>query len=548
MNPTTPRAPNPARRSAAGFRLLAVFTAAAALGALLPSDARAQVAQAWSNDTPLDPYTIWKGARVLAMGDLSVAIEDDRNPFNPYGYSGNPAGLLTARDTSWAEQSSHYRDYFDRYYSKGNSVLARTSSVRFGWLVGNKWAVAGDVSYASLHASRHDQGTIEDQSRFIRDFDVSLPDYFIPRVGDRTIGAGVDYPSASATYARRFRSWFTLGGRFGYRSETEDRTVLNDPYDFDNKSSATEIGGGVLLHPALFRDKMRVGFYASWTGDDVKGISSSPLNEDSYDLSRPLVSYGGQLEIRRGWIHGIVEGHHHSYDGEQIARVNWAPQFFLNPYPSTVDARFVFKKTWTSGLVGLRHNQVKTRWMVNVPGTPMHVGARWAYYREYQWDHPLPDVLSPLLAIDVRRLGYDGAGGFSFDLPADQGTVACEVQLSREQRADWSQETDPSAPPPTIPDVTIGQVSYRFGAEYKARPWLPIRAGVAIRRYDPDRSDGNPPIRGIRLSAGASYRLNSLGIVIDAAWSHEHFHYAPSDPSIEIGKSDEAALSLQRLF
>jgi hypothetical protein len=548
MNPTTPVASNSGRRSAAGFRRLVAIAAAAALAAFLPSGARAQVAQAWSNDTPLDPYTLWKGARVLAMGDLSVAVEDDRNPFNPYGYSGNPAGLLTARDTSWAEQSSHYRDYFDRYYAKYNSVLTRTSSARFGWLVGSKWALAGDISYATMHASRHDQGTAADGSRFIRDFDVSLPDYFIPRSGDRTIGAGVDYPSAALTYSRRFRSWFTLGGHFGFRDEREDRTVLNDPYDFDNHASATEIGGGVLLHPAFFRERIRLGFYASWTGDDVKGISSSTLNEDSYDLSRPLVSYGTQLEVRRAWLHGIVEGHHHSYDGEQIARVNWAPQFFLNPNLSQVDPRFVFKKKWSSGLVGLRHNQVKTRWMADVPNTPVHVGARWAYYREYEWDRPLPGVLSPMLPIDVRRLGYDGAGGVSFDLPAQEGTVALEVQLSREQRADWTQERDPFAPPPSVPDVTIGQVSYHFGAEYKARPWLPIRAGVALRRYDPDRRDGNPPIRGIRLSAGASYRLNSLGVVVDGAWSHEHFRYTPLDPSIEIGKSDQVALSLQRLF
>lgn len=522
--------------------------AAAASLLLLASSATAQVAQTWSNDTPLHPYTLWRGARVQAMGDLTVAIEDDRNPFNPYGYSGNPAGLLTARDTSWAEQSSNYRDYFDSYYGRFNSVLARTSSARFGWLVGSKWAVAGELGYGTMKASRHDQGTVADQSRFIRDFDISLPDYFIPRTGDRTIGAGVDYPSASLTYARRFRSWFTLGGRFGYRHEREDRTVLNDPYDFDNHSSASEIAGGLLFHPRQFRNKMRAGLYASWMGNDVKGISSSPLNEDSYDLSRPLVTWGGQVEVLRGWIHGIVEGHHHSYDGEQVARVNWAPQFFLNPYPSVVDQNFVFKKKWTSGLVGLRHNQARTRWMVDVPGTPMHVGARWAYYREYQWARPLPDVLSPLLPMDIRRLGYDAAGGVSFDLPGDEGAVAVEVQMAREQRADWSQERNPAAPPATIPDVDMADVSYHFGAEYKARPWLPLRAGVALRRVDPDRRDGLPPIRGIRLSAGASYRVNSLGVQIDGAWAHEHFRYTPLDPSIEIGKSDQVTITLQHLF
>jgi len=547
MNPTISVASNPARPSAPGFRLLAAFAAAAAL-VTFPHAGRAQVAQAWSNDTPLDAYSYWKGARVLAMGDLSVAVEDDRNPFNPYGYSGNPAGLLTARDTSWAEQNSNYRDYFDTYYGRSHSVVGRTASMRFGWLAGTKWAVAGDVEYGNLKASRHDEGTVEDQSRFIRDFDVSLPDYFIPRTGDRTIGAGVEYPTGGLTYARKFRSWFTLGGRFSYRAEQEDRKILNDPYDFDDKSEATEFSGGVLFHPAFFREEVRVGVFASWTGNTLTGISTSGLHEDTYDLSRPLVNWGGQIEVLHGWLHGIVEGNHHSYDGEQIAHVNWAPQFFLNPYPSVVDQTFIFKKEWTTGLVGLRHNEFKTRWMADIPGTPMHVGARYSYYREYQWSRPLPDVLSPLLPIDLKRLGYDGAGGVSFDLPDKNGTVALEVQLARENRADYTLENAPAPPSPPIPDVNMGRVSYHFGAEYKALPWLPLRAGVALRRYDPDRGDGYAPFRGTRLSVGAAYRWNALGILFDGSYSHEQFHTTPGNPWGEIGKSDMGTLSLQYLF
>lgn len=548
MNPTTSVAPNPSRRTVAGFRLLAAFAAAAALGSFSASAASAQVARAWSNDTPLDPYTAWRGARVQAMGDLSVAVEDDRNPLNAYGYSGNPAGFLTSRDTSYVEQGTVYRDYFDRYYGRGNSVLSRENSVRVGWLPGSKWAIGADLRYSTMRASRHDQGTVEDRSRFIRDFDVSLPDYFIPRTGDRTIGAGVDFPSASVIYARKFRSWFTLGGRFTRRSEQEDRKVLNDPYDFDNQSSASEIGGGIVLHPAMIADKMELGVYASWTGNNLKGISTSSFNEDTYELKRPEVSWGSQLVTHLGWVEGIVEGRHHSYDGEQIARVNWAPQFFLNPYPSELDQNFVFKKRWTSAIVGLRHNEFRTRWMANVPGTPMHVGARYAYYRQYQWSFPLADVLSPMLPLDVRRLGYRTAGGVSIDLPDQAGVVALEVQAAREQRADWREERGSSLPPATVPDVVMEQISYHFGAEYKARPWLPLRAGVVLRRYDPDRLDGQPPIRGIRLSAGASYRWDAVGLLFDGAWAHEHFRYTPLDPSIEIGKSDELTVTIQHLF
>ncbi|HEU4724352.1 MAG TPA: hypothetical protein VFU59_03540 [Candidatus Eisenbacteria bacterium] len=548
MNPTTLVASIRARRAAAVNGLRAGLAAVVLFGALGAADANAQVVRAWTNDTPLDPYSAWRGARVMAMGDLSVAVEDDRNPLTPYGYSGNAAGFLTSRDTSYVEQGTSYRDYFDRFYGRGNSAITRTSSLRVGWLQGNKWAIGADLRYGTMSASRHDLGTVEDRSRFIRDFDISLPDYFIPRVGDRTIGAGVDYPSASVIYARRFRSWFTLGGRFTHRSEQEDRTVLNDPYDFDNESSASEVAGGLLIHPKSLGRKVQLGVYASWTGNTLKGVSSSAFNDDSYELKKPEVAWGAQLVHQYGWLKGIIEGHHHSYDGEQIARVNWAPQFFLNPYPSEIDQNFVFKKRWTSAIVGLRHNEVRSRWQADLPGTPVHIGARYAYYREYQWDFPIEDVLSPMLPLDVRRLGYKTAGGVSVDLPEQMGVVALEVQAAREQRADWREEKGSSLPPTTVPDVTMGEISYRFGAEYKARPWLPLRAGVALRRFDPDRTDGQPPFRGIRLSAGASYHWHRMGLLFDGAWAHEHFRYTPLDPSIEIGKSDEVTVTIQHLF
>jgi hypothetical protein len=173
---------------------------------------------------------------------------------------------------------------------------------------------------------------------------------------------------------------------------------------------------------------------------------------------------------------------------------------------------------------------------------------RYTYYREYQWTHPIPDVLSPMLPLDVRRLGYRGAGGVSFDLAEGAGTVAMELQMAREHWADWAEERGAAAPANAIPDVSIGDVSYHFGAEYRAKPWLPLRAGVVLRRYDFDRRDGNPPYRGIRLSVGAAYRWEALGLLIDGAWSHEHFHHAPLDPSAELGEANALQLSVQHLF
>jgi hypothetical protein len=542
-------APHAVRRHRSGIvpLLTAVVTATTFVSFDAPR-AGAQVAQAWSYDIPIDPYGTWRGARVQAMGNLQASVEDDRNPISPYGIGTNPAGFLTVRDTSWVEHASNYQDYFDGFYGKSHSAVSRTTATRLGWQRNGKWVLGAEIRYAILDASRHDLGSVEDRSRFIRDFDISLPDYFIPRTGDRTLGAEVSSPYASLSYARRFRSWLTLGGRFGYRSEREDRRVLNDEYDFDHESGASDIAGGLLLHPRWMKDKVQLGVFAGRFGSKVTGISSSPLNEDEYSWERPLISWGAHAQVRLAGFRGVFGGAHRSFDGEQIARVNWAPQFFLNPNPSEVNMDYVFKRRWTTALTGMRHNEGLGQWMFDVPGTPVHVGMKYAYYRQYQWAYPLPGVLSPMLPLDVRRLGYRTAGGFSVDLAENAGAVAVELQLAREHRADWAEERGYDGPATDIPDVSMGDVSYHFGAEYKPRPWLPLRAGVALRRYDPDRRDGIAPYRGIRLSAGAAYRWEALGLLIDGAYSHEHFHHVPLDPSVEIGYGNAFQLSIQHLF
>src|SRR5688500_12590847 len=90
--------------------VLASLTAAGA--------AAAQVAEAWVRATPIEALGAWRSARLSAMGDLTVAAEDRFSRLNAYEYGMNPAGLLTARDTSWAEQGSEYQSFQDRYYGE----------------------------------------------------------------------------------------------------------------------------------------------------------------------------------------------------------------------------------------------------------------------------------------------------------------------------------------------------------------------------------------------------------------------------------------------
>ena len=537
MNPSDviARAHVPGRPSLAALGILAAILLTAPWAGV--AQASAQVSEAWLHATPIEALSGWRSARLVAMGDLHVAVEDPFQQLNAYDFSDNPAGLLDARDSSWVEQGSAYDGFHDRYYGVSHSAISRRGGVR-GAVRSEGYVLGLDFLYGSMSASRHDLIRTPDNGRFIRDFDIPLVSSSQPLAGDRTVGASVASPAIALTYARRFRPWLTLGARFGYREESEDRRI-DDPYDLDAESRATEYTGGAVVRLPRIGHAVQLAGFGSYIQSRVDARSESPLNDDRFEWSRPQVGYGAELIVRTGWLRGIVDGRHRSYDGEQIARVNWAPQFFLNPFPSETDPAFVFKRRWSSFLSGLRHNEASTRWMVDLPWLPAHVGWEWGYYRQYQWIRPNPTVLQLALPLDVRRLGYRGGAGLSFELPDADGAVAAEVRMQRDFRDDLLG---------VVPDIATSTLSYHFGGEYRVLRWLPVRAGVALLRHDPDRRDGIPPLKGIRGSVGAGTYWRALGAQIDAAYAHEHFHHAPLDPSLEIGYGDQAVLTITHLF
>ncbi|HEX7079135.1 MAG TPA: hypothetical protein VF363_12000 [Candidatus Eisenbacteria bacterium] len=519
----------------------AVLVAASTLplfGMAASAPASAQIADAWVTATPIDAYGGWRSARLEAMGGLRVAAQDRFMGLNAYDYSNNPAGLRSARDTSWVQQGSQYQGFEDHYYGEAHSALQRQGGFRASVKGSEKWALGVDFDYSSVTASRHDMLATPDQGRFIRDFDMPFATSFQPVLNDRTLGATVTYPGLRLTYAREFKSFVTFGLRFGYQKETERRRLI-DPYPLNGESRSTEYAGGAVVRVPGFGDAIRVGGYGQYVNNKVTDRSQTSLNDDRFDWTRPQVGLGAQVMVQKGWLHGILDGRHRSFDGEQVARVNWAPEFFMNPFPSITDPRFVFKKRWSSFLSGLRHNEASTRWFADLPGGAAHVGWEWAYYREYEWIRPNPDVLQLALPLDVRRLGYQSGAGVSLDLPEGEGQVAAEVRLGRDYRADLTH---------ALPDIASSDLSYHFGAEYRARTWLPLRGGVVLLRHDPDRRDGIPPYKGIRVTGGAGTYWNALGAQVDVMFAHEHFHFSPLDPSTEIGSGDQFILTLSRLF
>lgn len=512
--------------------------AVALLASTLAAPAAAQVAETWLRATPIEALGPWPSSRLLAMGDMRLAADDRTYRFNSFDYGANPAGLLGARDTSWVEQGSEYSDFNNEYYGQAHSAVLRRSGVR-GAIDGSRnWALGAEFVYSTLVSSRHDAFTTQDNARFIRDFDIPFAASSQPITGDRTFGAGVRYPALSLTYARRFRPWLTLGARFGYREESEDRRLL-DPYDLDATAVATEYSGGAVARLPGPLQRATFSAFGRYVSNKVTARSESPLNDDEYAWSRPEVGYGAQIVVRSGIVRAVVDGRHSSYDGEQVARVNWAPQFFLNPFPGETDPSFVFRRRWSSFLSGFRHNEGSTLWSVDIPGTPARLGMEYAIYRDYQWIRPNPLVFQMSLPLDVRRLGYRAGGGVALDFPDGGGTVATEVRMARDFRDDLTG---------ALPDIATSTLSYHFGGEYRVLTRLQARGGVVLLRQDPDRRDGLPPNKGVQLTAGLGYFWDALNAQIDLAGAHEHFRFTPLDPSREIGYGDRLILTLTRLF
>jgi hypothetical protein len=527
----------PARRILI-LRWLRLVLAAGALLAPLPTSA--QLADAWLHASPLDSDLRPFSARLAAMGGLEISVVDPQNRIDAYQYSGNPAGLHADADSSHLEQYSRYDQERQLYFGERHSAEQRGSGVRSVVHHGRGWTLGIDGTYGSYNVSQHDLLSGPDEGRFFRDFDLMYPTDLVSAAGDRNIGASIETPRLGITYSRPVSRRIVVGGRFGYAGESESPHGSPEQYTVQHDLKAYQACGGALydLRSGLLRTT--VGGHIGYSSDKVEGTNQSSLNQDAYDWSRPLVFYGGQVVIRYGtWVHGIIDGRHRSHDGEGVARVNWAPQFYLNPLPADNHDYNIFKREWSAFLSGLRRNEGSTRWLVDVKGTPVHVSASYLTYREYEWLRPNSLVLTVARTLDVRRAGSEAAGGVSIDLPENRGLLAAEVHVARNRRVDFTG---------ALPEIKPETISYHFGAEYRPITWLPLRAGLVALRDDPDRLDAEPPVKGTQLTAGFGYDWAWIGTHLDVAWAHEHLSAAPGYPSGEIRSGDTVSIVARYLF
>lgn len=523
LSPNPLDSPRSAARSSAPLRAMALIAAIAVV--ILPAAAPAQVAEAWLHHTRISSDPRPFSSRLEAMGSLSLAVEEDETKINAYDYSGNPARLFADTDSSSIQQYARYDEAKSQYFGKSQSAQQDGYGARVAVRQGNQWALEIEALYRKFESSQHDLFPAPDNGRFIREFDLPYPGDILGPSGDRAIGASIEAPMMLAAYSRPlFMKGLSVGLRLGYSYQSESRRVRTE-YDLGHDLNSGQMEGGAIYDMDWGRMRASVGANVGWSSDKVTGTSEGPLNTDKYYWSRPLFWWSGQSEVRYGdWLRGIVDYRYHSYDGEIVAQVNWAPQFYLNPLPSEYQEYNVFKQKWSALLSGLRRNEFGTRWLGDVKGTPLHVGAEWRYRQEHEWFRPNIYVMTIGRELDVQRTGYTVGGALSADLPNRRGLVAVETHYGRDHRLDYTY---------ALPEIATEQLTYNFGAEYRAVSWLPLRAGLVSLRADPDRGDAEPPVRGTRLTAGLGYEWAWLGMHIDVAYAHEHWGSPPEGGASE---------------
>ena len=170
-------------------------------------------------------------------------------------------------------RAAWYQSFDDGYYAETRSAIMRKSGIR-GAVQQERWALGLDVVYGAVNASRHDEFGTPDNSRFIRDFDLPFAGSFNPIVGDRTIGARGLPGRCDHLCARPF-SWITLGGRFGFRQETEDRRIA-DPYDLDVESRSTEYTAGAVIRPPKIGRVVQLAGFGQLVQSNIVAKSESP--------------------------------------------------------------------------------------------------------------------------------------------------------------------------------------------------------------------------------------------------------------------------------
>jgi len=103
-DPTEPPAPGRiGARRAGAWALLCLLCGWASQ----PAPAAAQVVEAWTHASTVDPSGSPFSARLQAMGSLQTAVEAPQDRISTYGFSKNPAGLLSDEDSSTVEVPWH---------------------------------------------------------------------------------------------------------------------------------------------------------------------------------------------------------------------------------------------------------------------------------------------------------------------------------------------------------------------------------------------------------------------------------------------------------
>lgn len=281
------------RRKAQSIVPLAAF--------LCCSSAEAQVSSLFLEEWDLHFGFSRTSARIAAMGDAYVAIEDESSEIGMWDYGRNVAGFLDDRDAwtgdFWGAASNRNRRTFGLPSSGENSEGGVQISFR-------SYQRALGLEF-NLTRSSFEQGAGIAFERH------KFGGPAVTAVGNQTLGDKI-----------------VLGAAYTIINE-EDEVTAPNALSIAHNSERRNYSFGLLYY---LTDDLALGGNLLLSKNPIEGISENALHRDVYEWDRPATEFGVQaIYGGRGALQGGAYLSRHLVDGGEMVDVSWAREFLFNP-------------------------------------------------------------------------------------------------------------------------------------------------------------------------------------------------------------------------
>jgi hypothetical protein len=266
-----------------------------------PVVAQAQISSLFLEEWDLEFGFSRTSARLAAMGDAAVGVEDESAEIGMWDYGRNVAGFLDDRD-AWTGD----------FWGAATNRNRRTSGL----------PSSGENAEGGIQIS-------------FRSYQRALGLEFNLTRSTFEDGVGIGFerhkfsgPTVSFVGNQTVGDKLVLGGALTLIDE-EDEVTAPNALSIAHSSNRTNYSFGAVYY---LLDDLSLGGSLLLGKNPVRGVSENALHRDVYEWDRPATEFGLQAVYGEGKdLQGAVYLSRHLLDGGEVVEVSWAREFLFNP-------------------------------------------------------------------------------------------------------------------------------------------------------------------------------------------------------------------------